>query len=158
MDHALTQMVLVPTRGSNILDLFITNFPSLITLADTIPGVSDHEIVAIQSIVHFPITKQIPRRILCYNKADWDSISSELEDLQSIFNNVDPHHADTETLWALFSDQLSNLVDQYIPSRNCRRSRDLPWLIPTLRSRIRRKKNYTSNIRDQIVYTIITVI
>ena len=124
----------------DILDLFITNSPSSITLADTILGVSDHEIVTIQSIVHFPNTKQIPRRILCYNKADWDSISCELKDLQSIFNNVDPYHVDTEMLWAMFRDKLSNLVDQYIPSRNGRRSRNLPWLTPMLRFRTRRKK------------------
>ena len=139
MDHSLSQMVHIPTRGRNILDLFITNSPSLITLVDTIPGVSDHEIVTVQSNVRLSVTKQIPRRILCYSKADWDSILHELEDFQSNLNNVDPYHADTESLWTMFRDKLSSLVDQYIPSRNSRRSRDLPWLTPLLRRKIRHK-------------------
>ena len=74
MDHNLSQMIRIPIRGKNTLDLFITNFPSLITLVDTIPGVSDHEIVMVQSTVRLPVIKQIPRRILSYSRADWDSI------------------------------------------------------------------------------------
>ncbi|MCS5551353.1 MAG: hypothetical protein NZ811_07535, partial [Gammaproteobacteria bacterium] len=34
-----------PTRGENTLDLIITNNPSRFTRVETIPGISDHEIV-----------------------------------------------------------------------------------------------------------------
>ena len=103
--------------------------------------------------MHFPVIKQIPRYITCYSKADWGSISNELVDLQSIFNNLYPLYADTKMLWAMFRDKISNLVAQYIPSRNWRRSRDLPWLTPSLRCRIRCKnKLYQQYKRSDSAY------
>ena len=39
------QIVEEPTRGENTLDLVITNKPSRFTKVETIPGISDHEIV-----------------------------------------------------------------------------------------------------------------
>ena len=146
-------MVRIPIRGKNTLDLFITNFPSLITLVDTIPGVSDHEIVMVQSTVRLPVIKQIPRRILSYSRADWDSISAELEELQSTFNDVDPYYQNTESLWSMFHDKLFSLIDQYIPSRNCRKHCDLPWLTPMLRCKIRCKnKLYQQYKRSGATY------
>jgi len=43
-----------PTRGLNILDIFLTNRPSLIISCKTIDGISDHEAVLVKSdtIVH----------------------------------------------------------------------------------------------------------
>ena len=46
-DNALSQMVTTPTRGSNILDIFVTNRPSLVETCDTIDGISDHEAVLV---------------------------------------------------------------------------------------------------------------
>ena len=45
VDHNLTQMVNIPTRKENILDLFLTNNPSAATIVLIIPGISDHNIV-----------------------------------------------------------------------------------------------------------------
>ena len=136
MDHALSQLVVTPTRGTNILDLFITNFPSLVTSVSTIPGISDHEIVSVQSAIYSPVLKQIPRRILCYSKANWEAISADLEDLQATFSDINLCYENTETLWATFRDKLISLIDLYIPTRNCRNHRDLPWLTPMLRRKI----------------------
>ena len=58
MDHALSQLVHSPTRLNNILDLFITNLPALTKSVDVIPGISDHDIVLINSLVRSPILKQ----------------------------------------------------------------------------------------------------
>jgi len=38
------QTVESPTRGQNILDIFLTNRPSLIVSCKTIDGISDHEV------------------------------------------------------------------------------------------------------------------
>ena len=51
-DHGLHQLVTFPTRGTNILDLFLTNDPSTVINIEILPGISDHEIVsAVTSIV-----------------------------------------------------------------------------------------------------------
>ena len=45
LNHGFTQMVQSPTRGENILDIFVTNRPSLVNHCDTITGISDHEAI-----------------------------------------------------------------------------------------------------------------
>ena len=47
-DSNLTQTVSLPTRDSNILDLFFTTNPTLVQRVSIIPGISDHGIVPIQ--------------------------------------------------------------------------------------------------------------
>ena len=44
----LEQMVTSPTRGQNILDLFLTTNPTLVDNVSITPGLSDHDIVLIQ--------------------------------------------------------------------------------------------------------------
>ena len=45
----LTQTVTEATRGSNILDLFFSNHPSLLKNSSVISGVSDHEAVIVDN-------------------------------------------------------------------------------------------------------------
>jgi hypothetical protein len=44
-DHGLCHIVEEPTRGSNVLDLIVTNYPASFRRTEIIPGVSDHDIV-----------------------------------------------------------------------------------------------------------------
>ena len=71
-------------------NFFPSNVLSLKCFFCTIDCSGDHKIATIQSTVHFPVIKQIPRHVLCYSKADWGSISNEFEDLQSIMKILKP--------------------------------------------------------------------
>ena len=44
-DTGMCQSDLKPTRYENILDLLITNSPILVNRIETIPGLSDHEVI-----------------------------------------------------------------------------------------------------------------
>lgn len=46
-ENAVQQIVTTPTRERNILDLFVTNRPSLLNRCEVIPGISDHEVVLV---------------------------------------------------------------------------------------------------------------
>lgn len=48
-DYVLSQMVLEPTCSDDILDLFFTNSSILIEEVQIIAGLSDHNVVAVQS-------------------------------------------------------------------------------------------------------------
>lgn len=48
-DNNLTQVVKDPTRENHILDLFLTNNPSIVNRANVIPGISDHDAVLVNS-------------------------------------------------------------------------------------------------------------
>ena len=45
------QIVTSPTRQNNILDIFITNRPSLTSQCHTIPGLGDHHAISIHSLI-----------------------------------------------------------------------------------------------------------
>ena len=49
--NSLSQIVDFPTRISNILDIFVTNRPSLIESCESIDGISDHEVVLTKSLI-----------------------------------------------------------------------------------------------------------
>ena len=48
-DLGAEQMVDFPTRKDNILDIFVTNRPSLVNKCNPIPGLGDHDIVLIDA-------------------------------------------------------------------------------------------------------------
>ena len=50
-DHSLTQVVDLPTRRQNILDLCFTTNPSLVKNVSVTPGISDHDTVVIDSTI-----------------------------------------------------------------------------------------------------------
>ena len=65
-DHRLIQLVEEPTRGTNILDLIITNYPESFRRTEVMPGLSDHDIVY-TAVNRIPAKiKQKPRKILLY--------------------------------------------------------------------------------------------
>ena len=62
-NRPLVQMQNQPTRNENNLDLFLTNNESLVKSTSIITGISDHEIVIIDSIIRPKIAKAAKRKI-----------------------------------------------------------------------------------------------
>ena len=74
-------MVTTPTRGQNILDLFLTTNPTLVNKTHTIPGISDHDaIVCIDINIKAQTLKQTPWKIPLYKKADWTQLGQTMKD------------------------------------------------------------------------------
>ena len=48
-NSGLDQVVDFQTRDDNLLDIFLTNRPSLIQSCKSLPGISDHEIVYVEN-------------------------------------------------------------------------------------------------------------
>lgn len=69
-DNGLSQLVDFPTRESNILDLFLTNVPGLVNKIQPAPGISDHDIVFIDSSLKPKMVRQPRRKIFLYKKGD----------------------------------------------------------------------------------------
>jgi len=90
-DHNLFQLVDSPTRNHNILDLFATNQPSLVTECITIPGISDHEAVSVLSYVKDRTQSPATRKIyLLWHKANFHPIK---EKIQRFSSNLLLHHS-----------------------------------------------------------------
>ena len=66
-----------PTREQNILDVFLTNYPSYEYTYQTLPGISDHKIVLVKSAVDIKLFKPIARKNYLWHKpTDFESIKN----------------------------------------------------------------------------------
>ncbi|KAJ8313130.1 hypothetical protein KUTeg_009317, partial [Tegillarca granosa] len=71
------------TRLDNNLDLYFTNYPSLIKSCDTAPGFSDHDLVVTDSDIKPIYNKTKRRKIFKFKKADWSNINNKMEGLSN---------------------------------------------------------------------------
>ena len=122
-EFLLNQYVSAPTRGSNVLDLFFTNNPFLVTnvsCQDTI--LSDHRLVDISVSGNFSFgfrwDKQLklvdPFRTLDFNRGDLDLVDDKLSQVKwnEIFAGVP-----FEDVPALFTIVLFQVCELCIPAR-----------------------------------------
>ena len=72
-DQNLDQMVTLPTRGENILDLFCCSNSTLVPEV-SVPGISDQCVVYAESSIRSKVSRYKPRKITLYKKADWDGL------------------------------------------------------------------------------------
>jgi len=77
-----TYVVTFPTWKDVTLDLFLTNRQSLIGRCESLPALSDHEIVLVISEVGAKRQKPVKRKIQLWKKADFDAIRKEI----AVFN------------------------------------------------------------------------
>ena len=82
-DHSLTQVVNYDTRKGSTLDLFFSTAPSLVNRTEEIPPLAqgDHDIVFVGINTQAAIAKKIPAPCPMYHKADWESMSHDLNNL-----------------------------------------------------------------------------
>ena len=71
-----SQVINFPTRRNNILDIFFINRPLLIRKCHSLPGISDHEIIYLESSVEVQLTKMSKCKILIWSRADITTFKS----------------------------------------------------------------------------------
>ena len=72
---------LKPSRENNILDLFLTNQPSLVKSCNTIQGISDQNMIIVDTDLKPRYNKPKRREINIFKKANWDQIKTDIIDL-----------------------------------------------------------------------------
>ena len=136
-EHGLEQMQKQPTRINNVLDLYLTNHPSLVKSSDTIPGVSDHHMVIVDSDLKPKYNRPKRRKVYKYNKANWSDVKTSVKDLSdSIISHTED---DVDTKWTNLKKGLVKIMDDCIPSRMTSNKHNLPWINDRLRREIKRK-------------------
>ena len=81
----LTQMVDFPTRNKNTLDIFATNRPTLVNKCIPLPGISDHDIVYIESSLKAVYTPPAKRKQMLWSKANVNQLKDLINDFTSTF-------------------------------------------------------------------------
>ncbi|XP_040072988.1 uncharacterized protein LOC115309328, partial [Ixodes scapularis] len=82
----LIQYVMEPTRLTAVLDLVLCNDPKIVSSAQVYPGISDHDVVVTElNVSGVPEQKQEPRRVLLYEKGNFDAINNALQTYSNFF-------------------------------------------------------------------------
>ena len=157
-DHGLTHLVDEPTRGTNTLDLFITNYPGSFRRTEVIPGLSDHDIVYTE-VNRIPAKlQQKPRKIFLYKKAKWQNVKDDLHNIQSTAKTLYNNNSSVNDIWNLFVTSLEDSVNKNIPTKTARKKDGCPWITTDLRRLTRRrdraykKKKKSGDKRDTASY------
>ena len=139
-DHSITQVVTIPTRQDKILELILTNYPSIVDKLETMPpiGESDHDIVYTECATSLRRCHAKPRKVLQFSKAKWDQINTDLTQLHDkILLEKDSNTV--EQLWDEFKTCLSKTLSENIPEKILKQ-RNLPWITNDLRRKINKLK------------------
>ena len=81
----LEQLVQVPTRLDNILDLILTTMPDSVSNIKVIPGMSDHEAVIAECETNIQRNKKKPRTVFIYRKANTEGMEHDLKQFSENF-------------------------------------------------------------------------
>ena len=137
--HGLTQVVDQPTRKTNILDLCFTTNSSLITSTSVVPGISDHDIVVIDSVIKPQYQHFKKRKMLIYNKANWPNLKGKCKEISSNITTLYNADNDDDSLFECFSTSLDTAIDVNIPSKYVTNRNNYPWMNNDLKKMIRVK-------------------
>ena len=137
IEHGLTQVHDQPTRDSNLLDLVFTNNPSLVKTSTSVPGISDHAMIVTDIDILPQFIRQKPRKFFLFSKANWDGITSDMNDLsESIINSA---NSSVDDLWTRLKTGIEESMTKNVPSKISKSRKSVPWFDKNLRKMVRRK-------------------
>ena len=157
-DLGLEQLVTFPTRGDNTLDLFLTNYPSLVPRVQGAPGVSDHDVVYMEFDINPVRQRQIRRQVPQYSKADWSSLRSAAAELSDSILGQFTEDSNAEDVWQVFKEGIKDMSSKHIPCKMLGNKNNKPWVDYTSLRLIRRrdrlykrwKKTGDTNLRGEL--------
>ena len=103
-DLGLEQIVHEPTHEGSTFDLVLTKRPDLVPRVETVPRMSDHEIVYFECITCSPKKINNPRPIPLYDKANWSAIREDMSVLHEKMSTMEQEQdTPVEEMWQLLS-------------------------------------------------------
>ena len=121
----LAEKVQQPTRGKNLLDLFLTDATSGVT-CKVLPKIADHNLVLTRVALQVTLSDPVARQLWDYKKSDWQGLLQALGDTDwhDYFSQIAPDEAA-----AKFTDHIICTARRYIPVRlQSFRPSSHPWL------------------------------
>jgi hypothetical protein len=121
-----------PTRQQNILDLILTNHPGKVIRTDTIPGISDHDIVYTEFDLRPVKLQQKPRTIPLYNKANWYRMKTDLQNIKHTLSNMfKDNDCQVTNMWNVFKES----AVKHIPQKRTKVKDSRPWINTEIRKK-----------------------
>ena len=135
----LTQHVLEVTRdkSNKILDLVLTNRPDNLLTTSVEPGMSDHNVV-IATFDLAPNRKKChQRKILKYDKADWNKIRNRTKSMADQYFLRSPDELSVDINCKFIEHEIKTIIDEEIPSKVSKARVSYPWITPEVKKALR---------------------
>ena len=137
-DYSLVQMVSKPTRGENVLDLFLTSNHTLVNKVEILAGISDHKISISDISIKPKMSLLKPRSVPIYRKADWDKfksfMASKCTEILCRFQK-----STVEEIWNALKTALDSGIQQFVPIKKLSSKCSLPWITQEIRRLMRKR-------------------
>ena len=139
-DLGLSQIIDFTTRKKSILEIVLTNRPSLVNNCVEIDGISDHDTIScVEFTVEAKYQKPVKRKIDLWKRADWSSIQNEMNEFAVSFGKYD-ESTDINILWNAFREQCTSVMTNHVPSKmSCQRFHQV-WINKNIKQLSRQKK------------------
>jgi len=121
-NNGLTKIINSPTGGSNILDIFVTNRPSIIEPCETVDGISDHEAVLTKSPIRVHLNHPVKRPTYLWSLIK-QTIQYSCEQFISTYSAATP----VNILWDEFSAICTHGLS-LIPTKLTSSRHHHPWI------------------------------
>lgn len=137
--YQLNQLVKNPTRGSNILDLLLTNLPDN-SETHVLEELSDRNVVHCVLPALIPDKSTTTKTILNYSRADCGKMNtSMLQEFRLTFEDSYLTRTINEN-WLLFRDKLKEIECACTPKLTIKTSDNAPWFTKEVKRCLNRKK------------------
>lgn len=147
-DAGLEQLVSTPTRGTNILDLFLANNPGHVQECKVTDGISDHDAVVVEADMDPQRPKKPRRKIPFYKKADWKSFAEHIETHYKTMKDTE-QETDVNSMWNNLKKAINDGIDKFIPHRQARSSNHKPWVTRELKTIINQRRRLYQKLRKK---------
>ena len=138
-NNGLIQMVDSPTRGNNILDIFVTNQPATMQSCETIGGISDHEAVLTKASINIHLQDPYKRLIYLWSKADFNIIRQNMQLLIQDYMSSYSVSTPINVLWNKFAD-ICDYCLKLIPTKTSSSKFHQPWITNHVKRLTHRKQ------------------
>ena len=95
----IEQVVDFATRYDNLLDILLTNRPSLMNRVDRVPGISDHQGILASSLIKARYRRPVKRKIYLWKHSDTDAIKEEMASFSHRFISDYSINTPVNQLW-----------------------------------------------------------
>jgi len=133
------QSVKESTRKENILDIFLTNRPSLVNKCTTIPGLGDHEAVLTDTNTKANRVKPIKRKIMLWNRMDSHALKASAVILRDTFMEKFTTTSSVEDMWSFIKSSLGKMIENLVPTKMSTTRYNQPWINTEIKRLSRQK-------------------
>ena len=117
--HHQEQIQQKPTREQAVLYLYCTNCPGLVKSSNTIPGISDHNIIIVASSIRAQQPKKPKRIIKQWSNVDWEAVK---EESNKFWDDFLSHHKErtVESNYEAFCQHVNDIITSHVPTKGKR--------------------------------------